>query len=168
MNEYFCSVGKDLAEKIEYAHNPLLSADYNVNPEEKCFRFKSIDGRKIRDAIGEVKTSKRFGTDNISSYFLKLSMPYIQNSLAYIFNTSLESTKFPDDWKTARVTPTFKEGDKSDKANYRHISVLIVISRLFEKLVFNQLYQYLDHKGLLIPNQSGFRRLHSTVNLLER
>ena len=41
MNEYFCSVGKDLAKKIEYAHNPLLSGDYNVNPEEKCFRFKT-------------------------------------------------------------------------------------------------------------------------------
>ena len=43
MNEYFCSVGKDLAEKIEYALNPLLSGDYNVNPKEKCFRFKTID-----------------------------------------------------------------------------------------------------------------------------
>ena len=43
MNEYFWSVGKDLAEKIAYALNPLLSGDYNVNPEEKCFRFKLID-----------------------------------------------------------------------------------------------------------------------------
>ena len=108
-------------------------------------------------------TSKGFGTDNISSYFLKLAMSYIENSLAYILNKSIERSKFPDDWKTARVTPFFKEGEKSDKANYRPISALPVISRLFEKLVSNQLYQYLDHNGLLSPNQSGVKRLHSTV-----
>ena len=58
MSEYFCSVGKDLAEKIVYASNLLLSRDYNVNPEEKCFRFKTIDVRNIRDAAGKIKTSK--------------------------------------------------------------------------------------------------------------
>ena len=84
MNKYFCSVGEDLAEKKEYAPNPLLSRDYNENPEEKCFRFKIIDVRNIRDAVGKMKTSKGFGTDTISSYFLKLAMPYIENSLAYI------------------------------------------------------------------------------------
>ena len=168
MNEYFCSVGKDLAEKIYYAPNLLLSGDHNVNPEEKCFRFKTINLRNIRDAIGRIKTSKGFSTANISSYFLKLPIPYIENSLACFFNTSLERSKFPDDWKTARVTPIVEEGDKSDKWNYRPISVLPVISRLCEKLVANQLYQYLDHNSLLGPNQSGLRRLHSTVTCLLR
>ena len=97
MNEYFCSVSKNLDEKIEYDHNPLRSGDYNVNPEEKCFGFNTIDLRNIKDAIGRIKTYKGFGTDNISSYFLKLAKPYIENSLAYIFNTSLKRSKFPDD-----------------------------------------------------------------------
>ena len=64
------------------------------------------------------------------------------------------------------MTPIFKDGVKSDKSNYRPISVLPVISRLFEKLVFNQLYRYLDNNGLLSTDQSGFRRLHSTVTFL--
>ena len=123
MNEYFYSVGKDLAEKIEYAPNPLLLGDYDVNPEGKCFRSKTIDVRNIRDAIGKIKNSKGFGADNISSYFLKLAITYFENSLAYIFNTSLERSKLPDDWKTASVTPIVKEGDKSDKSNYRPMSV---------------------------------------------
>ena len=87
-----------------------------------------MDVKNIRDAVGKIKTSKGFGTDNISSYFLKLAMPYIENSLAYISNTSLESSRFPDDWKTGRVSPIFEEGDKSDKSNYRPISVLPVLS----------------------------------------
>ena len=131
-------------QKREYAPIPLLSGEYDVNPKEKCFRFKTIDVRNVRDAIGKIKTSKGFSTENISSYFLKLAMPYVENSLAYIFNTSLERSKLPDDWKTARVTPISKEGDKSDKSNYRPMSVLPVISRLFDKLVSNQLYKCLD------------------------
>ena len=82
-------------------------------------------------------------------------MPYIENSFGHIFNISLENSKFFDDWKTTRLTQIFKDGEKSDKSNYRRISVLPVISRLFEKLVFNQLYQYLDHNDLLSPNQSA-------------
>ena len=58
------------------------------------------------------------------------------------------------------------KGDKSDKSNYCPISVLPVISRLSEKLVSNQLYQYLDYNSQFSPNQSGFRRLDSTVTCL--
>ena len=93
MNDYFCSISKDLVEKIEYAPNPLLAGGNNMNPENKCFRFKTIDIRNIRDAIGKINKSKGFGTDNISSYFLKPAMPYTENSLAYIFNISLQSRK---------------------------------------------------------------------------
>ena len=77
MNEYFCSRDKYLAEKIEYAPNPLLSGEYSVNPEEKCFKFKTFDVRNIRDAVGRIKISKAFATDNVSRYFLKLAIPYI-------------------------------------------------------------------------------------------
>ena len=87
-------------------------------------------------------------------------------SLAYLFNTSLETSQFPDPWKIARVSPIFKDGDKTEKSNYRSISVPPVVSRLFEKLVFNQLYQYLNDNCFINSNQSGFRELHSTVTCL--
>ena len=90
-------------------------------------------------------------------------MPYIEKSLSYILNTSLESSKFLGQWKIAWVTQLFKDGDESDISHYRPISVLQVIPRLFEKLVFNQLYHYLDRNGLLSPYQCGFRSLYSTV-----
>ena len=67
---------------------------------------------------------------------------------------------------TARVTPIFKEGDKSERSNDRPISVLPVLTRLFETLIFNQLYKYLNDNNLLSQEQSGFRALHSTVSCL--
>ena len=69
-------------------------------------------------------------------------------------------------WKLARVTPIFKEGDKTEKSNYRPISVLPVISRLFERLVANQLYQHMNDNGYFSLEQSGFLHLHSTVTCL--
>ena len=122
--------------------------------------------QEIRDAIAKTKTSKSFGSDSISCYFLKLALPFIENSLACLFNTSLETSQFPDSWKLAKVTPIFKEGDKADKSNYRPISVLPVISRLFEKLAADQLYQHMYDNGLFSSEQSGFLRLHSTVTCL--
>ena len=83
-----------------------------------------------------------------------------------MFNTSLETSQFPDSWKVAGVTPIFKGGEKTEKSNYRPISVLPVISKLFDKLVFDQLYQYMTKNDLFSHNQSGFRRLHSTLTCL--
>ena len=66
----------------------------------------------------------------------------------------------------ARVTPIFKEGNKTEKLNYRAILVLPVISRLFERLVANQLYQHMNDNGYFSLEQSGFLRLLSTVTRL--
>ena len=97
---------------------------------------------------------------------MKLALPYIENSLAILFNTSIKTSIFPDAWKLVRVTPIFKDGDKDDKSNYRPISVLPAISRLFEKLITDQLYQFMEKNGLFSTDQSGFLRQHSTLTSL--
>ena len=80
-----------------------------------------------------------------------------------MFNKSIERSTFPESWKIARVTPIFKGGDRTDKSNYRPISVLAVIARFFEKRDANQLYQHVVDNELLSPAESADRRLHSTV-----
>ena len=74
----------------------------------------------------------------------KLSAALISESLCDIFNLSIATGCFPDSWKIARVAPIFKSGQTNDRSNYRPISVLPVLARVFEKLIFNQLYVYLD------------------------
>ena len=86
--------------------------------------------------------------------------------MALLFNTSIEISAFPDLWKIARIPPILKEGDKADKSNYRPISVLPVIARLFEKLVANQVYQHMVDTNLFTSGQSAYRSLHSTITHL--
>ena len=99
MSSYFCAVGKDLAAKISPVANPLLSGDFEMNKTKANFHFRTIEVQEIRDAFAKVKTAKSFGIHNISSYFLKLALPFIENSLAFMFNTSIETSMFPDSWK---------------------------------------------------------------------
>ena len=140
MNNFFCTIGEKLASKTDAVPNPLLSGKATENNSSANFQFGSITVKEIRDTIANIKTPKGFGKDNISCYFLKLAIPFIEKSLADLFNTSIETSQFPDLWKFARVTPIFKEGDKAEMSNYRPISVLPVNARLFEQLIANKLY----------------------------
>jgi hypothetical protein len=73
--------------------------------------------------------------------------------LSKIFNKSPSSGVFPDELKDAKITPIFKSGVRSEVNNYRPISVLSVIAKIFEKIVFNQFYEYFSSNDLLSTNQ---------------
>jgi hypothetical protein len=73
---------------------------------------------------------------------------------------------FPEDWKCAKVTPIFKQGIRNEMNNYRPISVISVMAKAFERIVYNQLYAYMLEHDLLSEHQSGFRSLHSTATAL--
>ena len=90
----------------------------------------------------------------------------IAPSLTFIFNLSLSSGIFVNEWKYARVTPIFKSDDRKLPENHRPISILPVISKVYEKEVFRQLYTYLSDKALLSDFQSGFRPKNSTLSAL--
>ena len=102
MNNFFCIIGERLASKIDNIPNPLLSGEYFDYNSSVRFKLKPIQVQEIRDTIAKIKTTNSFGTDNISCYFLKLSLPFIETSLAHLFNTSIETGQFPDSWKLAR------------------------------------------------------------------
>ena len=102
----------------------MLTGEYSLNPDNRRFNFRPIVVRDSIDAIGKIKTSKSLASDNISSYFLKLAAPYVESALVFMFNTSLETSQFSDSWKNLRITPIFKEGDKTERSNYSPTSVL--------------------------------------------
>ena len=120
-------------------------------------------------AINKFKTCHSFGVDNISSYFLKVGRPILAPSLSEIFNLSISEGLFPNDWKIARVAPIYKDGPIDVDSNYRHISVLPVVSRLFfQKLICNQFYPFLNEHRRLFLKQSGYQKLHSVLTCLLR
>ena len=81
---------------------------------------------------------------------------------------SIATGEIPQDWKCARVSAIFKKGSRLETGNYRPISVLPVVSKIIEKIVHSQLYQYLTENNLLSNAQSGFRKKFSTQTSLHR
>jgi sarcosine oxidase/L-pipecolate oxidase len=98
----------------------------------------------------------------IPAKILKLASDIIAPSLTFIFNLSLATGIYVDDWKRARVTPIYKKKCE----NYQPISILPIISKVFGREVFRQLYHYLSENSLLSRYQSGFRPKHSTLSAL--
>jgi hypothetical protein len=90
----------------------------------------------------------------------------ITSSLTQIFNQSLLTGVFPDDFKVAIISPIFKSESKLECNNYRPISVLSVVAKVFEKLISNQLSTFLETRGILTQQQAGFRKKNSTETSL--
>ena len=166
MNEYFCSIGNKLSEKIPKKANSLLSGEYPFETPPVSFSFSATMTDKLSSTLNKMKTSHGSGHDGIASFCLKIALPVVGGSLCDLFNESLFAEKFPEDWKIALIAPIFKSGARDDRSNYRPISVLLFMSRLFEKLIFNQFYECLDVNKSLYEHQSGFRLLHSVATAL--
>ena len=149
MNDYLRTIGTGLAINIEKTADPLLPSICQIHSSTPNFRFKSIIVQDIREAIAKSINSRSFGIERISSYFLQLALLFLENSMAILFNTTFETSIFPDIWKIPGVAPMYKEGDKSEQSNCRPLSLLPVISRLLEKLGYNQLYQHLNSNNIL-------------------
>ena len=116
--------------------------------------------------MNQLDTNKATGLDRIPYKLLKLSSSIVGPSLAYVFKCCIDAEIFPNEWKIAKVTPLFKKGFKRELGNYRPISVLPLVSKIFEKIIYRQLYDYLQDNSLLNTYQSGFRSMHSTLTAL--
>ena len=94
---------------------------------------------------------------------MKEGVELIAPSLCAIFNRAICTQTYPSDLNIAKVSAIFKSGEKEDLNNYRPISVIPTVARLFERLIYNQIYDYLTNNNLLNSKQYGFRSLHSTA-----
>jgi hypothetical protein len=95
------------------------------------------------------------------------SLRLLIKPLTHIYNLSLSSGIFPTIWKTALVTPIYKNGDKSKPCNFRPISLLTFFSKLLEKLVNKRIVSYLESNNLVPDRQYGFRRGRSTEDAVK-
>ena len=160
LNVHFTEIGPRLATNLPVSST---NAEDYLKREPSSFEFAEIEPSRVLKLLSKLDVTKATGLDQISNKVLKQAAPVIYKQLTELFNLSLKSGEYPDDWKLAKVSPVFKAGKRNDPNNYRPISILSTISRVFEKLVYEQIYNYLTKNNLLDSRQSGFRSLHSTV-----
>lgn len=162
-NRFFTEIGINLADKLPNSTKSYL--DF-LAPVNSSFQLRQVSLPEVLKQLKNLPANKATGLDKIPCRLVKLAAPLIAESLCKIFNLSILSGIFPSDWKIAKIIPIYKGNEKDQRNNYRPISILSSISKIMERLVYDQLYEYLSKNELLSKCQSGFRRFHSTTTSL--
>ena len=167
-NHHFATVGPKLANEIPLNNNGRTHLHYlnNPLPDITNSELMPTSRSKVLSLLSKLSKSKATGLDKISAKLLRICADLIADSLLLIFNTSIATDIYPEEWKCSKVVPVFKQGDRADLDNYRPISIIPVVAKVFERIIYDQLYVYLMANNLLSTHQSGFRSLHSTVTSL--
>ena len=136
-HDQFSSIGPKINKGVQPTS---VSPESYVQPTTSQLEFKLIDVSEVHSLLSGLSVTKASGLDRISARLLKDAATLISEPLCSIFIASLSQDIFPDSWKTAKVFPIYKGNAKSEHSNYRPISVLTILAKVFEKIVFNQLY----------------------------
>ena len=158
LNNYFCSV-----TDLDNRDKDLPRFDDRT---DATMTNVVVTEQDILDIIEVIDPKKASGPDDFSHILLKKLKMEIIKPLLTIFNKSLELGQFPKQWKHAHVIPIFKKGDNFRPENYRPVSLLSCIGKVFERVVFKYIYNHLHAYDLLYDLQAGFRPGHSTVTQL--
>ena len=159
-NHYFANVGQEILKEL----------NLNISPTELkgcegfAFQYETIES--VCKLIDDLKPDVATGRDGISSKIIKDSKIIIAPVLTKIINLGYSTHTFPNSMKEAAIRPIYKKEDSNIISNYRPISILPCLSKIFERSASNQLIRYLENQNLLSPCQHAYRKMHGTKTCL--
>jgi len=178
LNDQMCSDSSIISNEFNKYFSTLASSvnldfpsfdDGSIIDDDPCpnsFVFNDINALEVVKTINSLNNSNSRGFDNISNRMLKNVAYNIADILAYLFNLSVSSGIMPNELKTAIVIPLYKKGDRHSIENYRPISLLPVIAKVFEKLIKTRMVSFLAKTNFFSSKQYGFRSGCSTEDAL--
>ena len=167
MNHFFVDKVARLRAGIPANDDDPLKTIKEVMRDRQCnFTMRSVTPDEVQKIIKSLKHSKSTGLDYIDTSVIKLAANELLPSITHIVNLSIRDQCFPQTWKRSKVVPLLKKDDRFNPKNYRPVALLSIISKILERSVYLQLFEYLDSSSLLHPNHHGSRRAHSTCTAL--
>jgi hypothetical protein len=157
-NKYFVSVGNNLTDNFN-SHITCIP----TSSLQRMQSFHNVSIEEVRSIILTLNSNTSCGYDNVKARFIKNNIEYFAPLLCSSINDSIKTGLFPNCLKTAKVTPVYKSGDKTNVSNYRPISVLSIFSKIHEIAFKNQLNSFLNRHGIINRNQYGFLNKSSTA-----
>ena len=161
-NEKFVSISKTLAASISTV--PFATEAF-AKVEKSLFCYPT-DSLEISKTVQNLENHKATVLDGLNAKILKVSLGVICDRLTYLIRELLSRGVCPKILKAAEVVPIFKSEKKSNCENYRPISILLVLSKVFEQVVFERLHQFMQVNTLFYCRHIGFRSKMSTLQVL--
>ena len=145
MNDYYGKMGKEMSNKITAPSNNFIQLVKKI-----------IEKLKIKNG----------GVDKINAKTLKIISDHIADPLANIINKCIEKSIWPDALKAAEVVPIYKSGKKIVVNNYRPISLISYIAKIFEKVIYERIFDFIYKHKILSDKQFGFIKNKGTRDAL--
>ena len=168
LNTYFAQT----AERVTSVSSPVAMEQLNQlitqfgEDSNLSFDFRRVSYDEVLREIKGLRSDCSTGPDNIPTKFIKLVAEHLASPLTYIISTCVKRKKFPSLWKIARISPIPKVNEAKTNDDYRPVSILPVLSKVYEKLALRQMAQYLTDNSVFHPNLSAYRKCHSTTTTL--
>ena len=161
-NKFYTSIGKNIANNIRDVPNNICTSPDRGRVQNSIY-LSDTSSDEVELIIKGLQSNKATRTNDIPTKFLKMARPVISPFLANIFNSCTKEGIYPDALKVAQVIPIYKrKGSKEECSNYRPISLLSQINKVFEKLIKKRLLNFFEKFNVLSPHQYGFKKNCST------
>ena len=167
-NNFFVNVAEDIGKDYIFdpQNHPSLKKIEELNLINDPFEFKHTDEKTVSKIIDKFNPKKATGGDKISVKLLKLGKPALVTPITNLINSTISVNIFPNGLKKAQVTPLHKKNDPMLKSNYRPVSILPIPSKIFEKVLSEQLSSYFD--AIFDNFLCAFRKGHGCQTTLLR
>ena len=163
-NSYFSSVADKIRSKIPESNKHFTS--FLKHPNLNSIFLSPVTPEEVQKIIHSMPLSKSSGPNSIPIKILKLVCKEISYPLTELVNLSFSTGQFPSALKLSKVIPIFKKGSPLQTSNYRPISLLSNIDKIFEKLMYSRVYSFLEANNVIYSRQFGFRKSYSTTHAL--
>ena len=158
---HFATVGKTYSDKVQPPRVLVETYNEKIDMSNISMFLSPTDREEIKSLIMNLRAKNSSGCDDISNNLLKKLCSSLLSPLEKIFNKSLNEVVFPELMKLADICPLFKSKLENDANNYRPISLLMTISKVPEKIVYQRTYNFMESTGQIYNSQYGFRSQHS-------
>ena len=170
-NKFYTTVADELVKQLpasENKYNKSFVENFYQGQGivQESFSLHAVSQKDITKYVKMLNPKKSTGLDGISSRFLRDAFGAISSQLQFVMNMSINSSQVPDVLKSAKVVPVYKKDSKTELTNYCLVSILCSISKILERIVCDQVEEYLVNNSILYEFQSGFRSKFSTATCL--
>ena len=166
MNEFFLN-------KVETIRAGIASVRFNMSKvhdimsNKTCqLQLKHVSLEKVLKTLKSLSNSRSTGIDELDSFSVKLAADLIAQPVHHIVTLSILQKRFPTSWKYSKVIPLHKKEDVLERKNYRPVAILSPLSKVLEKIVYEEIYAYFTRNSLFHPNLHGYRKNRSTQTAL--
>ena len=146
----------------------ILSHIDSLTSSHDCFKLQKVTYSDLIKTLKSLRNDCSTGYEKIPVSLIKPIAEYIASTLTFITNNLIEESKFQDQWKVDRISPIAKVTNPTELKDYRPLSILPILPKVYEKQVLHQITDFIETQQIYNKQQSGYRKSHSTATILSK